>query len=227
MNQPRIERILHAPEAIGGAIGLVLGFATAAGLILAGDPWYTGFRESRYWIVYWLDFPAASLISPMTGWRWNEGVESGFLLLSTALNGLFWGAAGTALVRAMRRNGRFRRTVLWAGAIELPLLVLLYFTGVPSPFTGANPLADAATDAHAPGIRLLEWLGLCCEHLVINHFWLGPVQHPTPVGLFLLGTSNVVMFVAAAYAAGALWRWARRGRDAHARAEPNPGAVRG
>lgn len=206
MIQPRIQRIFRAPEAIGGAIGLVLGFATAAGLILAGDPWYTGFRESRYWIVYWLDFPASSLIAPVSEWRWNEGAESGFLLLSTALNGLFWGAAGTALVRAMRRHGPFRRTVLLAGAVELPLLVLLYFTGVPSPFAGANPLADAATDAHAPGILLLEWLGVCCEHLVINHFWLGPVQHPTPVGLFLLGTSNLVMLVVLAYVGRGLWR---------------------
>jgi hypothetical protein len=209
MIQPRTQRILRAPEAIGGAIGLVLGFATAAGLILTGDPWYTGFRESRSWIVYWLDFPAGNLIAPGTTWRWNEGAESGFLLLSTTLNGLFWGAAGTALVRAMRRDGPFRRTVLWAGAIELPLLVLLYFTGIPSPFAGANPLAETATDAHAPGILLLRRVGLCCEHFVIDHFWLGPVQHPSPVELFLLGTSNVIMFVVFAYVGRALWRITR------------------
>lgn len=209
MNQPRIQRVLRAPEAIGGAIGLVVGLTTAVALVLSGDPWYTGLRESRYWIVYWLDFPASSLIAPMSEWRWIEGAESGFLLLSTALNGLFWGAAGTALVRAMHRDGPFRRTVSWAAAIELPLLVLLYFTGVPSPFAGANPLAEAATDAHAPGIRLLEWVGLCCEHFVIDHFWLGPVQHPSPVELFLLGTSNVIMFVVFAYIGRALWRITR------------------
>lgn len=209
MIQPRIQQILRAPEAIGGAIGLVLGFATAAGLIVSGDPWYTRVGEARHWIVYWLAFPTANLIDPMFGWRWIEDRESGLLLLATALNGLFWGAAGTALVRAMRRDGPFRRTVLFAAAIELPLLVLLYFTGVPSPFAGANPLADAATDAHAPGICLLEWLGLCCgdeNPPLTSGYWNQHVQHPTPVGLFFFGTSNLVMLVVLAYVARGLWR---------------------
>jgi hypothetical protein len=226
MIQPRIQRILRAPEAIGGAIGLVLGFATAVGLILAGEAWYTRLSESRYWFIYWPAFPMGNLIAPTSTWRGIGDPESGFLFLSTALNGLFWGAAGTAVVRAMRRDGPFRRTLLFAGAVELPLLMLLAITGIKSPFFGPDPLASAATLAHAPGDVLLTRLGLCC-HLQVSDVWSGPVVHLLPVELFLLGTSNLVMLVAGAYAAGALWRWTRRRRGADTRAEPNRVDVRG
>lgn len=109
-----------------------------------------------------------------------------------------------------RRKVHLLRTVLWAAAIELPLLVLLAITGVKSPFFGPDPLASAATLAHAPGDVLLRRLGLCC-HLQVEDAWSGPVVHLLPVELLLLGTANAIMFVMLAYLGWALW-WIARGR---------------
>lgn len=120
------------------------------------------------------------------------------------------------------RGARLRRTVLWAAAIELPLLVLLAFTGIKGPFFGPDPLASASTLAHAPGDFLLTRLGLCC-HLMVSDVWSGPEVHLLPVELLLLGTSNAIMFVVLAYVGRGLWRIARGRHRARGSAPVAPG----
>jgi len=209
MIHPAIRRIVQHPVAIGGVIGLAVGLATAVILIVAGDPWYARGEDASVILIYWLDFPIGTQIHRFTDWGWDPAEHRAFTLVGTALNGLFLGLAGTGFVRAFQTSARLRRTILRSMAIEIPLIVALLITGIPSPFAGPNPPAMAATMAHAPGIFLLTQLGLCCgyvSHLVISDFFAGAVQHPTPLGMVLLALSNVVMFIAVGCAGGTIWR---------------------
>lgn len=226
MIQTPISRIRN-PAAIGGAVGLLAGFVTAAALIAAGEPWYARGDEAMYVIVYWLDFPVASQIQRFTGWGWAPDEHRALVLVGTTLNGLFWGAAGTAFVRRFRRSARLRKTLRWAVAIEIPLILALHLTGIPSPFAGPNIPASAATGAHAPAFFLLTQLGLCCgyvNHFIVSDFWGGAVQHPHTAAMLFLLASNVVMFTLLAYAFRELWKRMTRRRDrARAAAPVAPG----
>lgn len=217
MNTPHAARIVRHPVSIGAAAGLTVGLALAITLIVMGEPWYARGDEARLPLIYWFDFPMGGQIMRFTEWGWGPDEHVAFGIVGTGLNGAFWGAAGTAFVRKFRSSSRLRRVVAGAIAIEIPLIILLQIIGVPSPFAEPNYPGEAITLAHTPGFVLLTQVGLCCgyiSHVVLSDAWGGAVQRPDALGTFLLATSNIIMFVALAYAGRAILSRvrSRRGR---------------
>lgn len=218
MNQAHIGRFTRHPVAISGFAGLLAGLAAAGALTASGYPWYSSSDPGRFWFLGWLDFPIGSLIER----HWTGGGGSGSWLLSTGLNGLFWGAGGMALARGMRRSARLRRIIVRAIVLETALLAALLATGIPSPASSDLPAA-ALTYAHLPAFALLAQVGLCCgsaDRFIVSDFWGELLQHPTALALALLLISNVVMFVLLAYAGTALRQGITRRRDRTRRTAP-------
>lgn len=207
MNTPRAARIVRHPVWIGAGCGALIGMAAGALLpILAPEPVPYGYTRADL-IAGWAGMPLNNLIHRFTNWGWAEAERRGFMLVVLTLNGAFWGAAGTAFVHKFRSNSGLRRVVAGAVAVEIPLIILLQIIGVPSPLAGPNYPGEAITLAHTPGFALLTQVGLCCgyvSNVVLSDAWLGPVQRPDALGTFLLATSNIIMFVALAYAGRAI-----------------------
>lgn len=112
MIHPAIRRIVQHPVAIGGVVGLAAGLATAAILIVAGDPWYARGDDSSPALVYWLDFPIGDHLQSFAGCVWDPAKQRRYMLAGTALNGLFMGMAATCFVRTFRISARLRRTIV-------------------------------------------------------------------------------------------------------------------
>ena len=111
-----------------------------------------------------------------------------------------------------------RRALLLAAAIEIPLAGLLELWGIPSPFS-QDRIGELIVATHAPGIAVLETLGLCCGYvssLVISDVWTGPVQRPNPVGLVFLAGSNILVLTGVVFLCLLGYRAVKRRVDAAA-----------
>jgi hypothetical protein len=111
-----------------------------------------------------------------------------------------------------------RRALLLALAIEFPLALLLQVWGIPSPFHH-DAIGEVLAATHAPGIALLEVLGLCCGYLnslVISDVWVGPVQRPSLLGFALLVGANLLVLAGVIFLVLLGRRGFRRGTDAAA-----------
>jgi hypothetical protein len=214
MNTPRATRIVRHPVWIGAGCGALIG--TAAGVllpILAPEPVPYGYTRADL-IAGWAGLPLNNLIHRFTNWGWAEAERRGFILVVLTLNGAFWGAAGVAVTRALRGDPGFRRIVTGALLLELPLAIGVWAALLPGPF-GGTPVQNAFELAHLPGLLLLQEIGLCCGYYnsVVIRDWGGPYR-PSALGMSLLVTSNIIMFVALAYAGRAILGCvrSRRGR---------------
>ncbi len=217
-----------SPIAVAAAAGALIGLATAVLLLaFANQPLAEDYVLGDY-IASWAGIPARHWMYAATRWKWDwEGLHRApFLLLSLTLNGAMWAAAALAVARGLTQSRRFRRTVGVCAMITLPLAGAQWYLKIPHMGTD-NALQMPVFIAHAPGIFLLEGIGLCCGYdnsTVIRDSGPQGGYRPTALAVFLLAASNLVMYVILAYAFRELWRRMTRRRDrARAAAPVAPG----
>jgi hypothetical protein len=217
----RINRI--SPVAGAAAAGALIGFATAVLLLAFADqPLAEGYVLGDY-IASWAGIPARHWMYVVTRWKWDwEGLHRApFLLLSLTINGAMWAAATTAVARGFTQSRRFRRTVSACAMITLPLVGAQWYLKIPH--MGGTGLQMTVYMAHAPGILLLQHIGLCCGYensTVIRDWGEWGGYRPSALAVFLLAASNFIMYVVLAYAFPTLWRRMTRRRDRARAAAP-------
>lgn len=215
-------RLLTRGALIGSLLGIL---ATALVFPRSSFDWENpGHQAAAGWLLV-ISLPTSALFD----WayrifypaEWDLHVQL-TMAVAPALNGALLGGGLLAFARRWLTSALLRKAGWVAACIELVLIALLAYTGVPSPFAPLNLPAEVATFAHTPGIILLTFLGLCCgytSHLVISDFWPGPVQHPSPIGLGLLFLSNGIMLMLTLRVVFGTWARIHRLRSA-----PTPSA---
>jgi hypothetical protein len=217
------------PLATAALAGAFAGLLAAVLLLLADFAAPTDGREDGllYSVGYWAGIPANEWLRAVTrgDWGWEGHERAQFVALSLMLSGAFWGAAAFGVAGGLKRSRRFRRLLAVCAAITLPLAAAQWAVGIPGPMGGESRLQDGLLITHAPGIFLLQQVGLCCGYFnsTVLRDWGGSYR-PSALPVFLLAASNLVMYLAMWYAGVEVRRRMTRRRDrARAAAPVAPG----
>ena len=217
-----------SPIAAAATAGALIGFSGAVLLLAFANQPRGADHGLGDAIASWAGIPAQHWMYVATWWKWDWGYShrTPFLLLSLTLNGMMWAAAAVAVGRGLRQSRRFRRTVAVCAMVTLPLAGAQWYLKIPHVGTD-SALQMPVFVAHAPGILLLQQIGLCCgyENSTVIRDW-GPQggYRPSAPAVFLLAASNLTMYVVLVYAFPQLWRrMTRRREPARAAAPVAPG----